>query len=292
MKKRILSIVLTLAMVLSLIPAAIFATGEEATESGNVITVAEGGNLADAIAGATAGDTVKLLGNVDASSAIVIDKAIILDGNGYALTSTATRAINVNCAGNVEIKDLTITNKNEKAANAYTERAINVIQKAVELTLNNVVAQNFKYTINVAGSSDGSKITINGGKYTGYAALNITGNNTTVTANDVEMIGINDAGYDESNAFAVISIGDETSGEITKNVSVAVTEGKLTATSLNGNRQFIVSVKSAENAVAAIDAELDLCNGDVFNGNTTKAAASFRTEYADELREQGYSVQV
>ena len=240
--------------------------------------------LNEALAAAEAGDTVKLLADVSASAYVVLDKAITLDGNGKTLTSTATRAINVNCAGEVTIKNLTIVG----AAN--TERAINVIQKAATLTLENVTAEGFKYTLNVAASSVGSTITVNGGKLSGYAAVNITGDNTTLVVNDAELVGVNNASYHESNAFAVINIGDETTSETTDNVSGTINGGKLTSISTNGNRQFAVAVSSATEAAVKVDAELVLVDGDVFMGDVvTAATAIFRAEYADELAAQGYA---
>ena len=64
--------------------------------------------LAEAIAAAQAGDTIILLRDVTLSEILTIDKAITLDGNGKALTSTASRAINVETAGIVTINNLNI----------------------------------------------------------------------------------------------------------------------------------------------------------------------------------------
>jgi hypothetical protein len=62
--------------------------------------------LAGAIENATAGQTITLIADVEASEIIMIEKAITLDGNGKTLTSTAGRAINIDCAGAVTIKKL------------------------------------------------------------------------------------------------------------------------------------------------------------------------------------------
>jgi hypothetical protein len=59
-------------------------------------------------------------------------------------TSSAARAINVVCDGNVTIKNLTI--------NAVGERAINVITYPAVLTVDNVTAVASLYTLNVATS--------------------------------------------------------------------------------------------------------------------------------------------
>ncbi len=235
-------------------------------------------SLAEAL-DAAEDDVIVLLTDLTLDSAVVLDNQIVLDGNGHTITSSATRAINVNCAGNVGIKNLTIV------GGADTERAINVIQKAVTLTVDNVTAEGFKYTVNVAASSVGSNITINGGKFSGYAALNITGSDTTVVVNNAELVGINDAPVHESNNFAVISIG---SGVVANNVSVTVNGGKITATSTNGNKQFILLSSDSTGVNAYIDAELVLADGEVFCGDPDDITAAFRAEYADELVARGY----
>ena len=232
--------------------------------------------FAEAYAAAKEGETITLLTDLTLSEALVLDKAITLNGNGKTLITTADRAINVDVAGEVSIKDLTIV------TTANTERAINVIQKAATLNLDNVTAEGFKYTINVASSSVGSSITINGGKYSGYAALNITGDNTTVKATNAEFIGANTYAYHESNAFAAIAIA-------ANNVEVEVSGGKITATSDNGNVQAILQVASASGVKATIDAALVLCDGVVFNGSIDQVEAAFRAAYADELNAQGFA---
>jgi hypothetical protein len=93
---------------------------------------------------------------------------------------------------------------------------------------------------------------------------------------------VNNVPAHASNAFAVINIG-EADGAV-----VTVKGGSLTATSTTGNRQFAVSGFYATNAKVTVDAELNLVNGDVFNGKVEQIAASFRAEYADELLAKGY----
>ena len=245
--------------------------------------------LAAAINAASDGQTVTLLNDVTSSEIIEIKTAITLDGDGYTLTSTASRAINVNCSGAVTIKDLIVaTNTQIYSESTTPERAINIIEKAVTLTLNNVTAEGFKYTINVAASSEGSFITIIDGKYSGYSTLNICGNDTVVVANDVVFHGNNTAEQSDSNVFSAISIGDYAHSHYSDNVSITINEGRIIATSTNGNKQFIVSAPGVTDSVVVIDSELVILNNAVFNANTVNVAGSFRAEYADELAEDGY----
>ncbi|MBQ7018184.1 MAG: hypothetical protein IJN06_04150 [Bacteroidales bacterium] len=257
------------------------------TESSNIIVNESIGEY-ELIQEAKAGGTYTLTGNVTLSEILTIDKNFVLDGNEFTLTSTADRAINVDCSGNVIIKNLTIITTSSGYSNSNTERAINVIQQAVNLTLDNVNATGFKYTINVAKSSVGSNITISGGEYSGYAAMNITGNNTVVEATDVTFNGINDAALNESNNYAVISIGDAQDPEVTENVTLKITDGTLNASSENGNRQAAIQLSDATNVDISVDAELSLCNEFVLFNELSAGTVSFRNDYQDELIAQGY----
>ena len=240
------------------------------------------------IQAAKAGGTYTLTGNVTLSEILTIDKNFVLDGNEFTLTSTANRAINVDCSGEVIIKNLTIKTTSSGYSNSNTERAINVIQQSVTLTLDNVKATGFKYTINVAKSSVGSNITISGGEYSGYAAMNITGNDTEVEATDVIFNGINDATLNESNNYAVISIGDAQDSDVTDNVILNITGGTLSASSTNGNRQAAIQLSDATNVDISVDAELSLCDNFVLFNELSAGTVSFRNDYEDELIAQGY----
>ena len=224
------------------------------------------------------GNTVTLLKNVEMEEILVLDKAVNLNGANFTLTSTADRAINVNFEGDVNISNLIITTPNN------TERAINVIQKAANLTLNNVIAEGFKYTINVASSSVGSTINTVGGKFSGYAAVNIAASNTTFNSNDTELIGINNVPSHESNNYAVIAVNTVP----TENVNVNINGGKVVAQT-NSNRQFIATIKDAKDANITINAELELVNGDVLNAAIENGlVVKVKAGYADELLAQGY----
>ncbi|MBQ2912160.1 MAG: hypothetical protein IJE52_00505 [Bacteroidales bacterium] len=240
------------------------------------------------IAAAEDGETVYMTQDVTLDNILTIDKNITLDGNGFTLTSTATRAINVDCSDVVIIKNLTIKTTSSGYSNSNTERAINVIQQPVTLTLDNVKATGFKYTINVAKSSVGSNITISGGEYSGYAAMNITGNDTEVKATGVIFNGINDATLNESNNYAVISIGDAQDSDVTDNVILKITDGTLSASSTKGNRQAAIQLSDATNVDISVDAELSLCDKFVLFNELSAGTVSFRNDYEDELIAQGY----
>ncbi len=272
------------------------ATSVNIIKNGGTVNVEETPNIIvnesigeyELIQAAKAGGTYTLTGNVTLSEILTIDKNFVLDGNEFTLTSTANRAINVDCSGEVIIKNLTIKTTSSGYSNSNTERAINVIQQPVTLTLDNVKATGFKYTINVAKSSEGSNITISGGEYSGYAAMNITGNDTEVEATGVIFNGINDATLNESNNYAVISIGDAQDSDVTDNVILNITGGTLSASSTNGNRQAAIQLSDATNVDISVDAELSLCDNFVLFNELSAGTVSFRNDYEDELIAQGY----
>lgn len=151
---------------------------------------AETDNLATAISGAAAGSTVTMGVDVTASEIIVIDKNLTLNGNGYSLTSTAGRAINIESADVVTIQNITID---------ASERAINIINKPATVNVNNVTATATNNAIMIATSAGAVKLTVQDSDLTGLAVINVSGagadvkiSNTKITnidANDNEIYG-------------------------------------------------------------------------------------------------------
>ncbi len=234
------------------------------------------------------GGEITLYDDVTLSEILVLSGDTVLNGNGHKIHSSAARVINVNSNGTVVIKNLTITtnSNNARTTLSVAERAINVIQQGVTLTIDNVIAEGFKYAVNVAASSVGSNITINDSIISGYAAINITGNNTTMVVNNSTLTGINET-VGKTNDFAVISIGDNTTEAATENVSLTVNGGKLIAIT-GENKQATLQISDATGTYAYIDAELVLANGEVLADDSTSASVFFRAEYADELAARGY----
>ncbi|MBQ3160543.1 MAG: hypothetical protein IJC04_00290, partial [Oscillospiraceae bacterium] len=139
-------------------------------------------SFADAYAAAEAGDTITLLADITASAIITIDKPITLDGNGKTLTSTAGRAINVDCTGDVTIEDLTIVAKGE--------RAINIINQPATVTINNVTATAGNYAVNLATSAGAANVTINDSDLTGLAVVNVASAGAYVEINDTKLTNV------------------------------------------------------------------------------------------------------
>ena len=174
--------------------------------SGNIYPVDTLDALKDAL---EKGDgPIVLLSDISSSEIIVVNKPVTIDGNGKKLTSTAGRAINVSTEGEVVIKDLTIE--------CSGERAINIIQKPVSLTIDNVVAKAANYTLNIAGSSKGSKVKVANSTLTGLNVVNVAGPQSIV---EVDKCTINCEDYNDT-------VGEDYSGLCLNKDAV---EGKIIA---------------------------------------------------------------
>ena len=176
MKHKLLSILLCLAMALSLLPTAALADGE-GTQTNDVAQIGGTGyaSLADAIAAAKDGNTVKLLDNVDLTETLIIkDKTITLDLNGKTISNSTNiwdenkytwSLISVRDNGNLTIDDTagggTLKAKENDcfALDVYAYDTKNV--ENTKLTIN---AGNYVGNISAVYAFTG-KVTINGGHF-------------------------------------------------------------------------------------------------------------------------------
>lgn len=257
-----------------------------AFDAGNITTV-------DALNAALADGSVTeitLGGDIEATDIVAIGRSVTINGSGHTLTSSANRVINVSTTGEVVIKNLKVVST---CTADNDERGINVIQKACDLTLDNVdISGVSHYAINVATSApSGTKVTIrNSSSSTGYSALNIAGSSRTILVEDSELTGNNPYSNSPENAFGVITFNADASGN-----TVTVEGGKISATS-SGNEQAIVCMCSdkttvaAGNTVSIIDTELSM-NGEgtcyLLNGAATNNVTMPMIS-ADSLAAEGH----
>lgn len=158
---------------------------QEASNANTVIVYVEENATAPAVEGQVniyeenkngAGDnvyTLTLNEDLNLTDIYTITESVILDGNGHTLTSSAPRAINVNAQGSVTIKNLNIVTS--------AERAINIIQKPVDLTIENVTATSGNYTVNLASSAAGAKVAIKNSTLTGLNIVNVSAQGAQVS---------------------------------------------------------------------------------------------------------------
>lgn len=161
--------------------------------------------LQGAIDGAAEGQTVTMLADATTEAAIVINKAITLDGNEKKLTSTlattAGRAINVSGADEVTIQNLTI--------DAKGERAINVIQGAQKVNITNVTATAKNYAVNAATSAPNTVISISNSELSGLNVVNIAAPGAKITV-DRTILNCND--QSDAEEYAALCLGQEADG--------------------------------------------------------------------------------
>jgi len=186
-------------------------------------------------------NAVTLLKDVTLSNTVVINKAITLDGNGYTLTSTASRAINVSGADGVTIENLTIV--------CSGERAINVIQNATNVTINNVTATASNYTVNVAASAPGAVVTISNSTLNGLCTVNVASEGADVTITD-STINCNDDNTTAGESYAALNINKDAT-----NAKITVTGSEINVA--DGSDSDVARI-SAVGGVITIDGSSDL----------------------------------
>ncbi|MBQ2281233.1 MAG: hypothetical protein II332_00510 [Kiritimatiellae bacterium] len=206
--------------------------------------------LADAVAAAAAGDTVTLIADATASEIVTINKAITLDGNGFALTSTAARAINVDGADGSTIKNLKIVTTGE--------RGINIINDATNVTIANVDVTAFNYAVNVAGTAPDAVVTITGSTITGLNAVNVAAANSNITIAD-STINCNDNAPTEK--YGAISLHQNA-----VNATVAVTGTTFNVAgdskvAINGAAGATVTINGSTDSVANMVAAINYADG-------------------------------
>ena len=180
MKRKLLSVLLTLCLAFSLLPTAALAEGE-GTQTNDVAQIGSTkyASLADALANAADDATVTLL--ADVTENVTINKSITLDLGGKTLTNTSTGKATISVTGG------TVTVKNGAVMGGSKYYNIEVKNSNANLTLEDVTA-----TAGNTGSSmidNYGDLTIKSGTYTGglntiknepNAKLTITGGTFTL----------------------------------------------------------------------------------------------------------------
>ena len=253
--------------------------------------VIQKGTLAEMIAESEPGDTVTLLKDVTTSEIVYVDKSITLDGDGHKLITSAARGIRVTTANvDVTIKNLEIP------YNSNVKRGIQMDSDRddVSLTLENVKAAGTDYAVVVIAGSDRPALTLKNVELTakypvhiaivdnptlviqnsqleGYCAMELYGNEGTVTIEDSTLVGVNNATYDARgwNDYGVIVIEGDTTGQTQNGASrydITVKNTAIVVDSTNGNgqRAILYNINSAENAIT-----LENCTVEFKNENCT-----------------------
>ena len=213
-----------------------------------------------------AGETLTLLADLNLKEILTINKAITFDGNGKKLTSTAGRAINVSGADGVTIKNLTI--------NASGERAINVIQNATNVTIENVTATAANYTVNVAASAPNAVVAIKNSTLNGLCTVNVAAAGANVTI-DNSTVNCNDNNTTAGESYAALCLNKAAVGAsiVATNTTVNVTEGSDSEKGRNGAENGTVTINGSTEGVTVTVAVITYPGSDNYHGFTSLADA-------------------
>ena len=194
---------------------------------------------------------IKLTEDINTSEIYVLSgtKDITLNGNGHTLTSSAGRAINVSSAEKATIKNLTI--------NASGERAINIIQNSKEVIIDNVTATAKNYTVNVASSAPGAKVTINNSTLNGLNVVNVASEGADVAVTN-STINCNDNDTTKGESYAALCLNkDAINGKITAtDCTINVTEGSDSQKARNGADGGNVTIDGSADDVSVMVAAI------------------------------------
>ena len=133
----------------------------------------------DAVAAAVDGDTITLLSNVERVEPLVVDKNLTIDGAGKTITSSAVRAIVIDGAKNVILKNFNLV--------AGGERGIQLQNNAQNVTIENVTAVSANYTVNLTTSTGAANVTINNCDLKGLNTVNVWGEGANVVINNTTL---------------------------------------------------------------------------------------------------------
>ena len=223
------------------------------------------------------GGTYVFTADMTAKDIIVVSASnVVLDGNGFTLTSTADRAINVSGANNVTIKNLTIK--------ASGERAINIIQKATNITIDNVTATAANYTVNVASSAPNAVVAIKNSTLNGLCTVNVSAEEAQVTV-EGSTVNCNDNNTTEGESYAALCLNKEAVGGkiIATNTTVNVAEGSDSYAGRNGAEDGEVTINGSVENVSVISAVITYTSSPYYYGFATIADAVEFAKDGDEI---------
>ena len=214
----------------------------------NTVSMASVKEINDAIAqGLT---YIELTGDITGLTEIfTISSPVTIDGCSHKLTSSAGRAINVSGADGVTIKNLVIE--------CTGERAINIIQNATNVTIDNVTATAANYTVNVAASAPKAVVNIKNSTLNGLCTVNVSAESAKVTV-DNSTINCNDNNTTAGEAYSALSLNREAVGGkiIATNTVVNVAEGSDSHKGRNGAENGEVTINGSTEEVVVMVAAI------------------------------------
>jgi hypothetical protein len=164
--------------------------------------------------------------------------------------------------------------------NASGERAINIIQNATNVTIDNVTATAANYTVNVASSAPSAKVEIKNSTLTGLCTVNVSAASADVKV-DSSTIYCNDNNTTVGESYSALSLNKEAvNGKITAtNTTINVVEGSDSFKGRNGAENGTVTINGSTDGVVIIVAYITYPGSDYYHAFATLAKA---VEFAKE----------
>ena len=151
--------------------------------------VAKVASVADLKAALNAGQNVVLTADINldedpavraaAHTGMLINKDVVIDGAGKTISTTAVRAIVIDGAKNVILKNFNLV--------AGGERGIQLQNNAQNVTIENVTAVSANYTVNLTASTGAANVTINNCDLKGLNTVNVWGEGANVVINNTTL---------------------------------------------------------------------------------------------------------
>ena len=212
----------------------------EGYDGGEIETaiVAEVDNATDFVAAITDGKDVILTKDINldnmtraaAEAGVQVYKDVTIDGNGFAISTSAKRGIQIIDAQNVTIKNLTINAPK-------SERGIQ-LQGNGNLTISNVEVTAANYALNLPASASNAKVTIKDSYFKGLNVINVWGENAVVEIENTTL-ACEDNTDIESYAFVC---ANGANAKITVNGGEVI----ITGTNSNGTNAGSINAPGAE----------------------------------------------
>ena len=188
----------------------------------------------DLVAAIEAGNSVKLMSDINldvtraAEAGLVLNSDVVIDGNGYTLSTSAVRAIQAIGAKYITVKNLTL--------NAGGERGIQLQGEGQTLLVENVTAVSKNYTLNFTSSCKNATVVVNNSDLKGLNTVNVWASNSNITINNTTLRCEDNA----TEGYAVVY-----NAGVNTNVTVNGGEVVITGTKSEGTTAGLVSTSTA-----------------------------------------------
>ena len=215
----------------------------------------------DLVAAIEAGNSVKLMSDINldvtraADAGLVLNSDVVIDGNGYALTTSAVRAIQAIGAKYITVKNLTL--------NAGGERGIQLQGEGQTLLVENVKAVSKNYTLNFTSSCKNATVVVNNSDLKGLNTVNVWASNSNITINNTTL-------RCEDNA--------------TEGYAVVCNSGENTAVTVNGGKVVITGTKSEGTLAGLVNTPTATVTFNGTEGDCTVKGHNFAINYDNGYR--------